>query len=213
MLPVILSSFSILSIDQNASMRYMPDSICGCMSSFISISYNFINYVFCDICITKLFKLYTLYFVKDDKNKYVQSNYSSTCMMQLFAQFYHTAVMYGELRHRGWRTQINTYQPLQHFLVDRKTKHPKKIISLEMTKCTNWVWHRKYLDLVTDVWHQTPITRLRATLHILEIERGHYSVPRTPVNDRHSCVCKIVDEATFLLICEQNADLREDYKK
>ena len=81
-----------------------------------------------------------------------------------------------------------------------------------MTKCTNWVWHRKYLDLVTDVWHQTPITRLRATLHILEIERGHYSVPRTPVNDRHCCVCKIVDKATFLLICEQNADLREDYK-
>ena len=70
----------------------------------------------------------------------------------------------------------------------------------------------KYIDLVTHTRHRTAITRLRTSSHTLEIERGRYTVPRTPINDRLCCVCKLVeDEAHFLLICVQYKDLRKSF--
>ena len=70
----------------------------------------------------------------------------------------------------------------------------------------------KYLDLVTQTRYRTAITRLRTSSHTLEIERGRYTVPRTPINDRLCCVSKLVeDEAHFLLICEQYKDLRKSF--
>ena len=70
----------------------------------------------------------------------------------------------------------------------------------------------KYLDLVTQTRYRTAITRLTTSSHTLEIERGRYTVPRTPINDRLRCVCKLVeDEAHFPLICEQYQDLRKSF--
>ena len=38
----------------------------------LSISFYFIDSVLCDICITELFTLCAMYFVREDKNKDVQ---------------------------------------------------------------------------------------------------------------------------------------------
>ena len=70
----------------------------------------------------------------------------------------------------------------------------------------------KYLDIVTDKRYRTAITRLITSSHTLEIERGRYTIPRTPVTDRLCCVCKVVeDEEHFLVSCEQYAELRDDF--
>ena len=72
----------------------------------------------------------------------------------------------------------------------------------------------KYLDMVTNKRYHTAITRLRTSSHTLEVERGGYTIPRTPVTDRLCCVCKVVeDEEHFLVSCEQYAELRDDFLK
>ena len=93
------------------------------------------------------------------------------------------------------------YKMLKKNLILRKYNTYK--LEFGMEKC---------LDLVTQTRYRTAITRLRTSSHTLEIERGRYTVPRTPINDRLCCVSKLIeDEAHFLLICEQYKYLRKSF--
>ena len=69
-----------------------------------------------------------------------------------------------------------------------------------------------YLFLVQDVRYRNSITKLRASSHALQIERGRYTRPKTPVENRLCPVCKTVeDEEHFLLNCKINSNLRVDF--
>ena len=47
------------------------------------------------------------------------------------------------------------------------------------------------------------ISRLRASSHVLEIERGRYTRPKTPITKRLCPFCNVVeDEQHFILICK-----------
>ena len=60
-----------------------------------------------------------------------------------------------------------------------------------------------YLDSISDSRYRTAITRLRTSSHVLEIERGRYTVPKTAVGDRLCKIChQIEDEAHFLIDCK-----------
>ena len=47
------------------------------------------------------------------------------------------------------------------------------------------------------------MTKLRSSSHILEIERGRYTKPKTEISNRLCPVCKVVkDEVHFLIDCK-----------
>ena len=59
--------------------------------------------------------------------------------------------------------------------------------------------------------HRQAIAKLRCSSHILEIERGRHTNPKTPVAERLCCIChEIEDEKHFVLHCSINARERED---
>ena len=61
----------------------------------------------------------------------------------------------------------------------------------------------KYLTLVSKKKYRIAISRLRASSHNLEIERGRYTIPVTPIENRLCSVCNsIEDEFHFLLHCQ-----------
>ena len=61
----------------------------------------------------------------------------------------------------------------------------------------------EYLDTISDIRYRTALTRLRTSSHTLEIERGRYTVPRTPICDRLCINCNDVeDEIHFLVYCK-----------
>ena len=67
-----------------------------------------------------------------------------------------------------------------------------------------------HLKLVTDLRYRKAITKLRASSHILEIERGRYTRPKTPLENRLCHTCNIIeDEIHFLVGCRLYADERE----
>ena len=67
-----------------------------------------------------------------------------------------------------------------------------------------------HLKLVTDHRYRKAITKLRASSHILEIERGRYTRPKTPLENRLCHTCNIIeDEIHFLVGCRLYADERE----
>lgn len=59
-----------------------------------------------------------------------------------------------------------------------------------------------YLDHVHDIRYRSAISKLRASSHALEIERGRYTNPRTPVDDRLCLACgEVEDEVHFIINC------------
>ena len=59
-----------------------------------------------------------------------------------------------------------------------------------------------YLSNINKTKHLIAFTRFRAGSHTLEIERGRYSNPRTPINERLCVKCReIEDEQHFLMRC------------
>ena len=59
-----------------------------------------------------------------------------------------------------------------------------------------------YLSLVKDHHYRHAIAQLRTSSHILHIERGRYTKPRTPVNERLCTLCICVeDELHFVTVC------------
>ena len=52
-------------------------------------------------------------------------------------------------------------------------------------------------------------SRFRAGSHTIEIERGRYTIPRTPINERLCITCsEIEDEKHFLITCKLYQDER-----
>ena len=70
MLPVILSYFSIvvkLVLVKCFDMLYIKQYVW--VYEYVYIDFNFISCILCDKCMTELFALCVLYFVRDDKIK------------------------------------------------------------------------------------------------------------------------------------------------
>ena len=65
-----------------------------------------------------------------------------------------------------------------------------------------------YLRSVKDIKYRVAISKLRVSSHALEIERGRYTSPMTPVNEQlcHACQ-KVEDEFHFMMECKSNSDL------
>ena len=60
----------------------------------------------------------------------------------------------------------------------------------------------KYLSLVTKKKYRNAITRFRASSHTLEIERGRWTNPTTPAENRLCPCCNLVeDETHFMFHC------------
>lgn len=67
-----------------------------------------------------------------------------------------------------------------------------------------------HMTLVTNHKYRKAITRLRASSHILEIERGRYTRPKTPIDSRVCSLCGVLeDETHFLVVCRLYADERK----
>ena len=62
-----------------------------------------------------------------------------------------------------------------------------------------------YIDLVNDARYRIAIAKIRTSSHSLEIERGHHTNPKTPIQLRVCLLCKEVeDEKHFVLSCKKN---------
>ena len=74
---------------------------------------------------------------------------------------------------------------------------------------------KDYLDFVTVRKFRCAITRLRVASHLLEIETGRWHKPnRTPIEERKCLICNCLkDEFHFVLECQLNQDLRNEYIK
>ena len=80
MLSVILSYFSIvvkLVLVKRFDMSYIKQYVW--VYEYVYIDFNFISCILCDICMTELFALCVLYFVRDDKIK--MFNHFNLCMI------------------------------------------------------------------------------------------------------------------------------------
>ena len=70
-----------------------------------------------------------------------------------------------------------------------------------------------HLSLVTNYKYRDAITKLQASSHTLELERGRYTNPKTPLEDRLCSVCGIIeDESHFLVGCRSYARERQELK-
>ena len=59
-----------------------------------------------------------------------------------------------------------------------------------------------YLDAVDNPKYRNAITRIRTNSHTLEIERGRFTKPKTPLTERKCSVCNVVeDEVHFVCAC------------
>ena len=62
-----------------------------------------------------------------------------------------------------------------------------------------------YIGLVNDARYRIAITKIRTSSHSLEVERGHHTNPKTPIQLRVCLLCKEVeDEKHFVLSCKKN---------
>ena len=69
-----------------------------------------------------------------------------------------------------------------------------------------------YLHLIADFRYRNALTRLRTSSHTLEIERGRYTTPKTPVCDRRCRTYDVTeDEMHFLLNCVEYSNVRDDF--
>ena len=69
-----------------------------------------------------------------------------------------------------------------------------------------------YLYLISNLRYRNTLTRLRTSSHTLEIERGRYIIPKTPVCDRICRTCNVTeDEIHFLLNCVEYGKMRDDF--
>ena len=57
-----------------------------------------------------------------------------------------------------------------------------------------------HLSLVTNYKYRDAITKLRASSHTLEVERGRYTNPKTPLQDRLCSVCGIIEDELHFLV-------------
>ena len=64
--------------------------------------------------------------------------------------------------------------------------------------------------MVRDKRYRRAISQLRCSSHILNVERGRYTRPQTPLNERLCNVCNCVDdELHFVTSCAMNLNERK----
>ena len=71
-----------------------------------------------------------------------------------------------------------------------------------------------YLTNVSDFKIRRQLSRFRMSNHVLHIEKGRHTRPKTPVDKRICTLCKtnqIEDEFHFICVCKVFQDLREDF--
>ena len=69
-----------------------------------------------------------------------------------------------------------------------------------------------YPRLISNLRYRNALTRLRTSSHTLEIERGRYTTPKTPVCDRLCRTCNVTeDEIHFILNCVEYGNMRDDF--
>ena len=80
---------------------------------------------------------------------------------------------------------------------------PQNPILRSYSLCKHGLNLEPYLNSISDSPYRTALTRLRTSSHVLEIERGRYTVPKTAVGDRLCKICQqMEDEAHFLIDCK-----------
>ena len=68
-----------------------------------------------------------------------------------------------------------------------------------------------YLYRISTLRYRNALTRLRTSSHTLKIERGRYTIPKTPVSDRLCRTCNVTeDEIHFLLNYVEYGKMRDD---
>jgi hypothetical protein len=75
---------------------------------------------------------------------------------------------------------------------------------------------KKYLSVLTSVKKKINIAKIRTNSHELHSETGHWSIPKTPWDERvcHLCDTKRVeDEKHFLLECPTYTQIRSQFQK
>ena len=71
-----------------------------------------------------------------------------------------------------------------------------------------------YLYLVREAPFRNAIAQIRASSHTLAIERGRYTRPKTPIQERLCKSCGVIeDQAHFILPCHINQSLRAELMK
>ena len=119
--------------------------------------------------------------------------------------------------------------------IDVECKYTKREIKLAVAETFKMQWHSNlnnvtfnpiprtyrnlkfdfrmepHLNLVTNYKYRNAITKLRASSHTLEVERGRNTYPKTPLNDRLCSLCGIIeDEAHFLVGCRSYTRERQE---
>ena len=68
-----------------------------------------------------------------------------------------------------------------------------------------------HLSLGTNYEYRNAIIKLRASSHTPDVEKGRYTNPKTPLNDRLCSLCAITeDEAHFLVGCRSYTKERQE---
>ena len=88
------------------------------------------------------------------------------------------------------------------------------IVRNPLLRTYNWIKTdfiiEPYLNLVKNYKYRKAISKLRASSHTLEIERGRYTNPSTPIPERLCSTCNVIeDEVHFLTECDIYKETRE----
>ena len=97
-------------------------------------------------------------------------------------------------------------------LLQYKNKWSNSVRSMKFYSSIKNDFHLEtYLDIVKEPHFRNAITKLRTSSHALEVERGRYTKPKTPLDMRLCENCNIVeDEIHFICSCDSYSDARND---
>ena len=143
-----------------------------------------------------------------------------------------------QLHSQGFRTWVSRvcelaeYYGIRDILFDRENFKQKCKLAIRQRYQNNWLHNinnteehpvlrtyktiktefklEPYLRLVKDFKYRHAITKIRTSSHNLEIERGRYNRPKTPIEQRLCFVCNCVEsELHFMTACDLNSAERE----
>ena len=135
--------------------------------------------------ITKVWELARIYDIDLHHNNYSKDQFKQYCKQQIRQNYI-----------SDWSETLRNIET-----------HP--ILRL-YTTVKNDLSMEAYLHHVKDFRYRNAITKLRASSHNLEIERGRHSKPKIPVQGRLCMICKrLEDEEHFLMSCTINHIARD----
>jgi hypothetical protein len=114
----------------------------------------------------------------------------------------------------------NLYKNIKQVVLDHFEEHFSNSIQ-DSTKCVKLRTYKLFkstFEYEPYLWLQIPkyrvsLCRLRTSSHLLEIERGRYTIPKTPAEARLCNQCKenlVEHEMHFVITCQKHALLREE---